>query len=255
MRFLMLFLVRFRVQNAPYPTLHEYLFREASRGLERKLSHIISRHHSFQFLLNWRYSVAELRDYKPVRGRLWQVLFSKSHQNRMKNRMCNAGRITLRFWVLLRFLLLPLSFGKATDYVDYIRTRNRHILGFARSLSHGNIAGPITDRMLVLSSRLHASVIWGLQLGNARFLLMGSTHSLPPRPETDGERTSRRTTHNKEWSLAFSCFVNESHSFSLHTPWWYCCPLDQCPALHHSQEQGIHMEYGPPDWIPSYERR
>ena len=50
-------------------------FREASRGLERKLSHshIISRHPSFQFLLNWRYSVAELRDYKPVRGRLWQV--------------------------------------------------------------------------------------------------------------------------------------------------------------------------------------
>ena len=67
MRFLMRFLVRFRVQNAPYPTLHEYFFREASRGLERKLSHIISRHPSFQFLLNWRYSVAELRDYKPVR--------------------------------------------------------------------------------------------------------------------------------------------------------------------------------------------
>ena len=54
-------------------------FREASRGLERKLSHIISRHPSFQFLLNWRYFVAELRDYKPVRGRLWQVLYAKSH--------------------------------------------------------------------------------------------------------------------------------------------------------------------------------
>ena len=46
--------------------------------------HIISRHPSFQFLLNWRYSVAELRDYKPVRGRLWQVLFAKSHQNRIE---------------------------------------------------------------------------------------------------------------------------------------------------------------------------
>ena len=81
MRFLMRFLVRFRVQNAPYPTLHDcFFFREASRGLERKLSHIISRHPSFQFLLTWRYFVAELRDYKLVRGRLWQVLFAKSHE-------------------------------------------------------------------------------------------------------------------------------------------------------------------------------
>ena len=51
MRFLMRFLVQFRVKNAPYPTLHEYFFREASREMERKLSHIISRHPSFQFLL------------------------------------------------------------------------------------------------------------------------------------------------------------------------------------------------------------
>ena len=50
----MRFLARFRVQNAPYPTLHECCFREASRRLERKLSHIISRHPSFQFLLTWR---------------------------------------------------------------------------------------------------------------------------------------------------------------------------------------------------------
>ena len=77
MRFLMRFLALFRVQNAPYPTLHECFFREASRGLGRKLSHIIS----FQFLLTWRYFVAELRDYKPVRGRLWQVLYAKSHRN------------------------------------------------------------------------------------------------------------------------------------------------------------------------------
>ena len=94
MRFLMRFLVRFRVQNAPYSTLHEYFFHEASRGLERKLSHIISRHPSFQFLLIWRYFVAELRDYKPVRGRLWQVLFAKSHRNRMKNRMCKRALMT-----------------------------------------------------------------------------------------------------------------------------------------------------------------
>ena len=91
MRFLMRFQVGFRVQNAPYPTLHEYFFREALRGLERKLSHIISRHPSFQFLLTWRYFVAELRDYKPVRGRLWQVLFEKSHRNRTKNRMCERA--------------------------------------------------------------------------------------------------------------------------------------------------------------------
>ena len=96
MRFLMRFLVRFRVQNAPYPTLHEYIFREALRGLERKFSHIISRH-PFQILLNWRYSVAELRDYKPVRGRPWQVLFAKSHQNRMKNRMCKRALKHLTF--------------------------------------------------------------------------------------------------------------------------------------------------------------
>ena len=91
MQFLMRFLARFRVQNAPYPTLHECCFREASRRLERELSHIISRHPSFQFLLTWRYFVAELRDYEPVRGRLWQVLYAKSHQNRMKNRMCKRA--------------------------------------------------------------------------------------------------------------------------------------------------------------------
>ena len=73
----------------PYPA--RIYFREASRGLERKLSHIISRHPSFQFLPTWRYFVAELRDYKPVRSRLWQVLFAKSHRNRMKNRMCKRA--------------------------------------------------------------------------------------------------------------------------------------------------------------------
>ena len=62
MRFLMRFLMRFRVQNAPYPTLHECFFREASCGLERKSSHIVWRHSSFQFLLTWWYFVAALRD-------------------------------------------------------------------------------------------------------------------------------------------------------------------------------------------------
>ena len=84
MRSLIRCLVRFRVQNVPYPTLHECCFCEASRGLERKLSPIISRHPSFQFLLTWRYFVAELRDYKPVWGRLWQVLYAKSDQNRIE---------------------------------------------------------------------------------------------------------------------------------------------------------------------------
>ena len=37
-------------------------FREASRGLGRKLWHIIWRHPSFQFLPTWRYFVAALRD-------------------------------------------------------------------------------------------------------------------------------------------------------------------------------------------------
>ena len=36
----MRFLMRFRVQNAPYPTLHECFFRDASSGLERKVWHI-----------------------------------------------------------------------------------------------------------------------------------------------------------------------------------------------------------------------
>ena len=58
----MRFLMRFRVQNSPYPTLHECLFREAWRGLERKLWHMFWRHPSFQFLLPWRYFVAAIRD-------------------------------------------------------------------------------------------------------------------------------------------------------------------------------------------------
>ena len=73
----MRFLMRFRVQNAPDPTLPECLFREASCGLERKVSHIIWRHPSFEFLPTCRYFVAALRDYKPVRGRL-------GAQNRIK---------------------------------------------------------------------------------------------------------------------------------------------------------------------------
>ena len=91
MRFLMRFLMRFRIQNAPDPTLHECLFREASCGLERKLSHIIWRHPSFEFLPTWRYFVAALRDFKPMRGRLGQVLYAKSHQNRIENRMCKRA--------------------------------------------------------------------------------------------------------------------------------------------------------------------
>ena len=93
MRFLMRFLMRFRVQNVTDPTLHESLFREASCGLERKVSHIIWRHPSFEFLPTWRYFVAALRDHKPVRSRLGQVLYAKSHQNRMKNRMCKRALI------------------------------------------------------------------------------------------------------------------------------------------------------------------
>ena len=91
MRFLMRFLMRFRVQNAPDPTLHECLFHEASCGLERKVSHIIWRHPSFEFLPIWRYVVPALRDYKPVQGRLGQVLCAKSHQNRIENRMCKRA--------------------------------------------------------------------------------------------------------------------------------------------------------------------
>ena len=108
MRFLMRFLMRFRVHNAPDPTLHECLFREASCGLERKVSHIIWRHPSFEFLPTWRYFVAALRDYKPVRGRLGQILCAKSHQNRIENRMCKRafrrwGQLSVRKTAKLNF--------------------------------------------------------------------------------------------------------------------------------------------------------
>ena len=70
-------------------------FPEASRGFERKLSHIISRHPSFQFLLPW-YFVAELRDYKPVRGRpavagFVRKIVSKSQEMGLKSRFYAAG--------------------------------------------------------------------------------------------------------------------------------------------------------------------
>ena len=54
----------------PYPT-RMFIFREASRGLERKLSHIIWRH-PFQFLLT------------KARGRLGQVIYAKSQENRIE---------------------------------------------------------------------------------------------------------------------------------------------------------------------------
>ena len=62
------------------PTLHECLFREVSCGLERTVSHIIWRHPSFEILPTWPYFVAALRGYKPVRGRLGQILCAKSHK-------------------------------------------------------------------------------------------------------------------------------------------------------------------------------
>ena len=78
--FFMRFLMWIRVQNAPYPTVHECFFREASRGLERKASHFIWRHPFFQFPLTWRYFVAALRDRKSARGRLGQDSYAKSHR-------------------------------------------------------------------------------------------------------------------------------------------------------------------------------
>ena len=61
-RFHVRFLMWFRSQNAPYPTLREYFFCQSSRGWEIKFSHIIWRHPSFQFLLTWLYFFAVLRD-------------------------------------------------------------------------------------------------------------------------------------------------------------------------------------------------
>ena len=58
-----------------------------------------------------------------------------------------------------------------------IQTGNHHVLGFARNLTHGNIVGPITNGILVPSTWLHASVIWGLQLGNARVDSDGGSHA------------------------------------------------------------------------------
>ena len=43
---------------------------------------------------------------------------------------------------------------------------NRHFVGFAKKLLHGNIVCTISNRMLVPSTWLHASVIRGLQLSD-----------------------------------------------------------------------------------------
>ena len=53
--------MRFRVQNSRYPTLHECCCREASRGLERTLSHIIWRHLSFHNVAVFCRSAARLK--------------------------------------------------------------------------------------------------------------------------------------------------------------------------------------------------
>ena len=135
----MRFLVRFRVQNAPYPTLHEYFFREASRELERKLSHIISRHPSFQFLLTWRYFVAELRDYKPVRGRLGQVLFAKSPRNRMKNRMCKRA---LKLCGHIRRLPCSKQKNKHTQKITRLNPRTKHQSSLGASKQGGEFPDP-----------------------------------------------------------------------------------------------------------------
>ena len=58
------------------------LFREASRGLEWKLSHISWGHSSFQFTLSWRGFVAVLHDEILVRCRLGQVLYAHQIRNR-----------------------------------------------------------------------------------------------------------------------------------------------------------------------------
>ena len=49
-----------------------------------------------------------------------------------------------------------------------IRTGKRHFFGFSRKLLHGNIACTISNRMLVTSTWLHASVIWGLEVGDVQ---------------------------------------------------------------------------------------
>ena len=56
----------------PYPA--RMLFREASRWLERKCSHICWWQSSIQFMVTWRGFVAVLHDETPVRGRARQVL-------------------------------------------------------------------------------------------------------------------------------------------------------------------------------------
>ena len=70
--------MRFRVQNAPYPTLHEYFFREVSRGLERKLSHNIWRHPYFQFLLTWRCILPQHYTTKNACGVGWATICTQS---------------------------------------------------------------------------------------------------------------------------------------------------------------------------------
>ena len=92
--YLMRFLVRLGVQNAPYPTLHEWFFRGASRGLERKLSRLNWRQPSF-FLLTWRYAT------KNLYGVGWDGFCT---QNRIK--------IAKRAFGVLSFISLSLFFQR-----------------------------------------------------------------------------------------------------------------------------------------------
>ena len=86
-----LFLMRFRVR--PFTLLCTYAFFSRSIGwIGIKVIRILFEDTP---LSNFCYlggilSQHALRDWKPVRGRLGQVLYAKSHENQMKNRMCKS---------------------------------------------------------------------------------------------------------------------------------------------------------------------
>ena len=88
----------------------------------------------------------------------------------------------LRHWYGLYFCIsIHWHHHRETNVTDSVELsvlelRNRYFLDFAANLIHGNIVGPITNRILVPSTWHHASVILGLQLGSA-IVSDGSTRS------------------------------------------------------------------------------
>ena len=90
--------MRFRVQNAPYPTLHECFFAKHRVDWKESYHIMYLKTPFFPISANLEVFCRSVTRQKPVLGRLGQVLYAKSHRNRMKSRMCTNG--PLRAWAV-----------------------------------------------------------------------------------------------------------------------------------------------------------